>query len=224
MSTDQLSQQGYAAAVKRLQSYVEQLTSADKKADQGTLERAADLALVYETKAWKDEVPAPKNAVWRGRPVDPESRNRFATWALQQLGLSPSRTKELFRAHDWIATYGRATSISPSGAWALRPLYRLERIGRKDAVAEVYRRAVELAEGRPPTAAETKQAVRDYMARFTPTQKRTLATKTKAEDLHDKILRDFRSLLEMGYLGTAQKTLNDQLQEFQARKPEEGKS
>lgn len=220
--TQPIVEQEYQAAVQRLRDFVGQLAAADRTADQGSLDRAADLALIYEAKAWKDEVPAPKNTVWRGRPVDPDSRNRFATWALQQLGLSPAITKELLRAHDWMGRFmAEASAVSPSGKWALRPLYRLERVGRADEVPEVYRRAVELAEGRPPTAAETKAAVRDYMAQFTPSQKRTLATKTTAQALHDRIVREFRDLLDLGYLGTAQTTINDLLQEFRAHEPKE---
>lgn len=164
------TQNDYAEALARVRDYKEQLQRADRTADQNSLDRARDLELLYQSMQWVDELPAPKNAVWRGRPVDPRSRNRFATWVLQQTGLNPGYVKRL---HTAVEIYGAiGTEIPQTSEGALRPLQRLRRAGYGDHIPEVYRRAIELAEGRPPTSAETRQAVRDFLARYTTAQRR----------------------------------------------------
>lgn len=163
-------QQEYDAALARVAAYREQLERADSQADQNSLDRAADLELIYQSMRWVDEVPAPKNKVWRGRPVDPRSRNRFATWVLQQTGLNPSYVKRLHSAHENFGALG--TKIPPTGERALRPFQRLRRAGYGDRIPDVYKMAVQLSEGRPPTSAETRQAVRDFLVQWSPAQRR----------------------------------------------------
>lgn len=171
--TEIMQQQEYAAALARIAAYREQLERADRTADQNSLDRAADLEMIYEAMRWVDELPAPKNTVWRGRPVDPRSRNRFATWVLQQTGLNPSRVRQLHNARE-LLTGITATGVTviPAGEGALRPLARLRRAGYGDRIPEVYKMAVQLADGHAPTSAETRQAVRDFLARYTTAQRR----------------------------------------------------
>jgi hypothetical protein len=176
--TQTIAQQDYEAALARIAAYREQLERADKQADQNSLDRAADLELIYQEMRWVDEMPAPKHQVWRGRPVDPRSRNRFATWVLQQTGLKPSRVAQLHRAHDLVSNYLHNVQVIPNGEGPLRPFERLRRAGYGDRIPEVYKMALQLAEGRPPTSAETKQAVRDFLARWSPQQRRE---RSKAE-------------------------------------------
>ncbi len=178
-----LTRQEYDAALARVAAYRDQLERADRQADQNSLDRARDLELLYQAKHWVDEMPAPKNKVWRGRPVDPESRDRFAKWALQKTGLTPSRVGYLHRAHDVVTLYLDAVQIKPTGEFAVRPFARLRRAGYGDRIPEVYKRAVELAEGRPPTSAETRQAVRDFLAQWNPAQ-RHAASKAETANRH----------------------------------------
>lgn len=167
-----IAQNDYAEALTRVRDFKEQLQRADRTADQNSLDRAADLELLYQSMRWVDEIPAPKNTIWRGRPVDPRSRNRFAGWVLQQTGLHPSRVGQLHRAHELTGIIGTGYKQFLTSEKALRPLARLRRAGYGDHIPEVYKRAIELAEGRPPTEAETRQAVRDFLARYTTAQRR----------------------------------------------------
>ena len=166
--TEVVPQQEYDAALARIRDYRDQLQRADSQADQNSLDRAADLEILYRSMQWVDEVPAPKNKVWRGRPVDPKSRNRFAGWVLQQTGLSPSRVTQLHKANEVRGLISSALPIN--SARALQPFSRLRSAGYGDRIPDVYKRAVELAEGKSPTSKETTQAVRDYLAQFTTTQ------------------------------------------------------
>lgn len=173
--------QQYEAALQRLAAYRDQLERADKQADQNSLDRARDLEYVYQQMHWVDEMPAPKHTVWRGRPVDPKSRNRFATWVLQRTGLNPSRVRQLHNAREMLdGLIDTGVTISPIGEMALRPFARLRKAGYADRMGEVYRRAVELAEGRPPTSAETKQAVKDFLAQFSAPQRREASAAERA--------------------------------------------
>ncbi len=165
-------QQDYAAALARIAAYREQLERADSQADQNSLDRAGDLELLYQSMQWVDELPAPVHKVWRGRPVDPRSRNRFATWVLQQTGLNPSRVGQLHRAHELTGIIGTGYKEFLTSEKALRPFARLKRAGYGDRIPEVYKMAIELAEGRAPTSAETRQAVRDFLAQWSPQQRR----------------------------------------------------
>jgi hypothetical protein len=219
-----IAAQDYDAALARLRDYKAQLEGADRQADQNSLDRARDLEVLYQAMRWVDEVPAPKNTIWRGRPVDPHSRNRFATWVLQSTGLSPSRVTRLHSAHEIAANISASgTIIRPETEGAVRPLTRLKRAGYGDRIPEVYRRAVQLAEGKPPTSAETGKAVRDYLAQFTVTERRETKSKDWLEQRRQSIIRDFKILLEMEQFATAEQVLNEQLAAWHARVPEETK-
>lgn len=219
--TVSLSDEEYAATLRRVRDYREQLQGADRQADRNSLDRARDLEVIYQSMRWVDELPAPKHQVWRGRPVDPQSRNRFATWVLQQTGLNPSYVKRL---HSATEIYGALGTINaPSGERALRPLQRLRRAGYGDRIPDVYKRAVELAEGNAPTSAETSRAVRDFLAQFTTTQKRERKSADWLEQRRQAIVRDFRILLEMEQFATAEQVLNEQLAAWHATAPKEEK-
>ena len=192
-----VTEEDYNAALERIGAYREQLAEADQHADLGTLDRARDLELLYQDMRWLDEVPAPKNTIWRGRPVDPRSRNRFAQWVLQKTGLHPSRVRQLHNASEMVgALIDTGVSVIPPGEGAVRPLFRLRRAGYGDHIAAVYKRAVELADGSPPTARETKKAVRDFLAQYTPSQRRT-ASETERRAVYRRRMSDsFLLLLE----------------------------
>jgi hypothetical protein len=137
----------YEAALIRVREYAEKIRDGERAADQESLDRAADLAVLYADKRWVQELEvegkAPKTKVFRGRPVDPESQNRFASWVLTHEGLSPSYTKRLLHAHDWRSNYGAPGTVNTERA--IRPLYALERRGRGDSTPEVLARAQEIA-------------------------------------------------------------------------------
>lgn len=202
----------YSAALARLRKYAEAIRTGEQVVDQDSLARAADLALIYEDKRWvkelADEGKAPKNAVYRGRPVDPESRNRFASWVLTHEGLSPSYTKRLLRAHDWRGNYGATgTEIPTEGA--IRPLYALERRGQGSSTADVIARAAELADGEPITAAHTRQAVSEFWTKYSPGEKRRMDRDAQAQRHSATMRREAQWLIDNGYLKTLADTLTE---------------
>ncbi len=164
--------QDYEAALARVAAYRDQLDRADHQADQNSLDRARDLELLYQAMRWIDEIPAPKKAMNAGRPVDPRSRSRFGTWVQEKTGLHPRYVSLLHKADETLGIIGTTVPVIPSGERALRSFGRLRRAGYDDRIPEVYKRAVQLAEGRAPTSAHTAQAVRDFLAQFTTGQRR----------------------------------------------------
>ena len=175
--TDLTSAEG--AALERIRAYREQLDRADRTADQNSLDRAADLELLYLSFTWVDDLPAPKRQAYRGRPVDPRSWNRFGSWVHLQTGLHPSRVAQLHRAHELVGIISTRVQVIPTGEYALRPLARLKRAGYGDRIPDIYETAVKLADG-PPGPAETKQAVRDFLAQWSPQQRRERSVAERA--------------------------------------------
>jgi hypothetical protein len=199
-------QSEYAQAMRRLRTYARKLRDGEQAADRDSLERAADLALIYADKRWvKDleaEGKAPKNKVYRGRPVDPESYNRFAGWVLTHEGLSTRHTARLLKAHDWQANYPTSGRVILTEG-AIRPLYALERRGRGDQTPEVVARAQKLAgDGNPVTAAHTKQALAEFWSRYSPGEKRRMTRDAEAKRHAARIRAEARWLIEHGYLKT----------------------
>lgn len=175
-----LARDEYDAALARIAAYREQLERADKQADQNSLDRARDLEFLYHKMRWVDEIPAPKKTMNAGRPVDPRSRNRFGTWVLERTGLHPRYVSMLHKADETLGIIGTTVPVIPSGERALRSFGRLRRAGYEDRIPEVYKRAVQLAEGQPPTSAHTAQAVRDYLAQFSTGQRKAQSEAERA--------------------------------------------
>jgi len=200
----------------RLRDYRQQLEGADRQADRNSLDRARDLELLYQAMQWVDEIPAPKNQVWRGRPVDPRSRNRFASWVLQTTGLKPTYVRRLHLADELISSCDTVTRNRPTGEGAVRPLLRLRRAGYGDHLTEVYRRAVELADGAPVTSAETRQAVRDFLAKYTRGQREVASAAERLRKYQERITANFTVLLGMDP-ELAGATLNGLIDAYNAR-------
>jgi hypothetical protein len=170
-----------AEAVERIKAYREQIEGADKQADRNSLDRAADLELIYQSMTWVEDLPAPKHKVWRGRPVDPKSRNRFAGWVLQQTGLSPSRVTRLHSAHEVAAIISApGTVIRPQSERSLRSFARLRRAGYGDRIPDVYQEAVKLAAGAAPGSTETRRAVSEFLSQWSPQQRRERSAQERA--------------------------------------------
>jgi hypothetical protein len=100
-------------------------------------------------------------------------------------------------------------------------LVRLRRAGYGDHIADVYRSAVQLADGQAPTYAETSRAVRDFLAKYTTTQRRQHQAQNWFEQRRAAIIRDFNILLEAGQHATAEETLNEMLTAYHAHVPAE---
>ena len=195
MQTETVTQEGYQAALDRLRDYRKQLQGADRQADRNSLDRARDLELLYRAMQWVDEIPAPKHQVWRGRPVDPRSRNRFASWIVQTTGLRPSTVRKLHAADEIAGIIVPSGTVIPGGEWALRPFMRLRRAGYEDHIIDVYRAAVQLADGDTPGYAETDRAVRDFLARYTPGQRQAASASVRLSKYRERITADFVYML-----------------------------
>lgn len=210
---ERLEDEDYQAALARLREYREMVEAADRRADQASLARAADLALLYEDRRWMDELPAAKPDV-TGK-VTPDSRNRFAKWVAEvsSVHLQTRQTTYLLGAYDLNAQVSTVSTVVPTGERVLRPLKAVQSKGYDHL--EVWRRAVELAEGRPPTEAQVRQAKTDYLAQFTPKDQRNRARRHKWQRQHDLIVGEFRALLRERQFGVAYDTLQELVTEYE---------
>jgi hypothetical protein len=201
----------YDTALARVRAYAEKIRAGEKAADQESLDRAADLAILYEDKRWVEDEAiagrAPKTKVFRGRPVDPESRNRFASWVLTHEGLSPSYTRRLLAVHTWRSNYCASGTLIPPTEGAIRPLYALERRGYGDDTPKVLARAKEIAGDMPVTSAHIKESLSEFWAAVPKVEQKYKLTVRKAEQLRKKTIADFDLLIEMGAYGDAQEAL-----------------
>jgi len=160
---ERLDDAEYQTRIDRLRGYREQLDQADQQADTGSLDRAADLAAIYADKRWVDELPAPKKASFRGRPVEPDSRSRFAKWVKERLDLRPTSTYYLLNANELAGiVFTRVKENRPRTAGPLRPLYKLLKDKRGEQAVDIWRRALELADGGIPTSAQVRKALADH--------------------------------------------------------------
>jgi hypothetical protein len=122
----------YDAALERVRAYARKIRDGEQAVDQESLDRAADLAALYEDKRWIAELEAegkaPKTIVFRGRPVDPGSKERFSKWAAEHVEFGPRYAKMLLRVKDWISR--NAVPIIPPTEWAIRPKQDYAALGR----------------------------------------------------------------------------------------------
>jgi hypothetical protein len=220
-----------AGLIARLDAYNDQLAEAATQLDYGSLDRAADLAALYEDRAWVEELE-PVAAVdargrTRGRPVDPASRTRFNQWLREKRGwkLVATSSGRLLRVHEWMGNFdARGISNRLTGERAVRPLYRLQRLGLGDRTTEVMARALDLAGPGVVTSEHTRQAVRDFLAEQPKLPKATVRRRkveSECETAFDKVMEDVWAITVHGpegrpYLERVMAFVNRQLQEIPA--------
>ncbi|MQB01952.1 MAG: hypothetical protein GEU78_17075 [Actinobacteria bacterium] len=194
----QLDDAEFNAALARLRKYREQLEQAGQQADEGTLECAANLTKVFEDRRWVDQLPTPKKAHHRGRPIDPASRSRFAKWVKAEIDLSPSYCYRLLNADQLQRILSPKAKESISGETALRPLSKLIKQNRLAEAPVVWQRAEELADGEAPTVTHARKALADHdkaTGRTPATKRQGYAQRTiresrkKAVDYFDYVLQ-----------------------------------
>ena len=194
----------YEARIERLRAYVEQLEGADRQADTGSLQRAADLMAIYEDKRWMDDMPEPAPS---RRPntfkVVPDSRKQFGKWAEAHVTspttgrpLAPRTTRTLLDTEDVIRSMGGAPLPESVGAQTLVPLGKLVQDDRADQISDVWRRALKLAEAEGqdlPGQALVKRARTDHdkaLGIKAPVSKRTVESyQHKVESNFDWLVR-----------------------------------
>jgi hypothetical protein len=205
----------YDDALDRVRAYAQKISEGERAADRESLDRAADLAMLYEDKRWIEEEAAagraPKTKVHNGRPVDPAAQHRFGTWLYHKGELGPRQTTKLLKAHDWVQSYSSTRRISAlAGENTIRPLYELGRKGYGSDTPKVLARAQEIAgDGMPVTSSHTKQALREFWASIPKPARARTETIHKAEQMRKKAIADIDALIELGAYGDAQQVLRE---------------
>lgn len=197
-------------ALKLAGDYADSLTTADDITNRDTMTVAAALDATYESKEWVAEwlEQKPVSAKPRaGRPVDPESRNRFAqwlAWRLEQDGRHPLHGAHTYRLLDGARI---ARIISPeltaqgeiTTERTLRPLKWFLKY-YEARIPDVWAIAVDLAQGDPSrvTSAHVKQAVAQYKGEvITPKGVNQIVKVHKAARLRIRIQSEFREIVAL---------------------------
>jgi hypothetical protein len=221
-----------SSLIARLDAYNDQLAEASMQLDYGSLDRAADLAALYEDRAWVEELE-PVAAVdakgrSRGRPVDPASRARFNQWLREKHGwkLVAATSGRLLRVQEWMGNFDDSVIKNRlTGEGAVRPLYRLQRLGFGDRTTEVMARALDLAGPGVVTSEHTRQAVRDFLAEQPKLPKGAVhrrKVESQCEAAFVKMMEDVWTITVHGpegrpYLEKAMAFINRQLSEIPAQ-------
>jgi hypothetical protein len=204
-----LNDTAYEAALARIRDWVDSSRKLEGDAQKATMERAAEMVAVFEDKRWVKDIPPPKNKVWRGRPVNPESFNRFSGWLLQQTGLPPSRAREFERSHRLVADLLVRAPIKPTQVFLVRPLQPLRKIGYGDQVSDLWRRAVDLAGGQEPTMEQVKKVVSEFRKEIGAKTIKRHQQRARLKELRDVALDDLKKLYELDGSTTAQQVIDD---------------
>jgi hypothetical protein len=199
----------YEAALARIRDWVDQSRTLEGETQKGTIQRAAEMVAVYEDKRWVKDIPAPKNKVWRGRPVDPESFNRFSSWLLQQTGLSTGAARRWNLAHRLVSDLLLRGAIKPSAEYIVRSLLPLRKIGYEDQIQILWRRAVDLAGGQEPTAEQVKKVVSEFRKEIGAKTIRRVQRQARLKELREIALDDLKKLYEIDGSTTAQEVIDD---------------
>jgi len=203
--------------VKRIKEANAGKKDADARADQESLERAADLELIYGKFEWVKEMPKPK-ARRLGRRVNPRSREQFVKWVRQQYEWgSQSYLSNLHDAESFHRTNAVAMKTTEG---AIRPLWKLRAEGYGDHLLTVWQRAVKDSGGHP-TKTDVSRAVRTFLDEHRPPVKNTASDpRTEAERRaarQAKVIAEFRSILEDGDQLFSKDTLNNMITLYNER-------
>ncbi|MGI9157301.1 MAG: hypothetical protein ACR2FG_11815, partial [Marmoricola sp.] len=178
------------------------LQEAARHTDRDSLARAADLAALYEEAAWVSEMPVVTRTSVRGRPVDPKSRSRFATWAKERTGLAASTIHQLLRAHDIVWNNLRGAETMPTGEWALSRLLK----EHPAAIRPVWNDAVAEAGGTVPDVGVVKSAISRWRQNGSGPPRRD-SYGIPARERRLRIVAEARFLLETGHADELQAAL-----------------
>jgi hypothetical protein len=198
--------------------------AADGRSDSESLERAADLDLVYDAMEWVADMPAPvirKPGPKGGRPkgrIDPKSREQYAKWVRQHFGWgSAARLSQLHTAHEFVVSRNTVTGNHPSGEGALRPLWHLRDEGYGDHIDRVWEDAVKLACGLPVTTTETRKAVNAFLEAHKPDIRNLASDDRTAAEIRaakrKRLIAEFDAILA-DENATAKQALNEMIQHF----------
>ena len=194
-------------ALKLAGDYADSLTTADDITNRDTMQVAAALDELYESKSWVaewlEQKPAPKSGRAMSR-FQADSRNRFAqwlAWRLEQDGRHPLHGSHTYRLLDG-ATIARTLNFGSGEIQSeatIRPLKWFLRY-YKERIPDVWAIAVDLAGGNPAkvTRAHVKDAVRQYKGEvITPRGVQQLVKVGKATRLRIRIKSEFTEMVEL---------------------------
>lgn len=194
-------------ALKLAGDYADSLTTADDITNRDTMQVAAALDELYESKSWVaewlEQKPAPKSGRAMSR-FQADSRNRFAqwlAWRLEQDGRHPLHGSHTYRLLDG-ATIARTLNFGSGEIQSeatIRPLKWFLRY-YKERIPDVWAIAVDLAGGNPAkvTRAHVKDAVRQYKGEvITPKGVQQLVKIGKATRLRIRIKSEFTEMVEL---------------------------
>lgn len=198
-------------ALKLAGDYADSLTTADDITNRDTMQVAAALDELYESKTWVaewlEQKPAPKSGRAMGR-FQADSRNRFAqwlAWRLEQDGRHPLHGVHTYRLLDGVRI---ARQIDPTlnltqgkiqSERTLRPLKWFLRYYAA-RIPDVWAIAVDLAGGDPAlvNSGHVKQAVKQYKGEvITPKGVQQLVKVGKATRLRIRIKSEFAEMVEL---------------------------
>ena len=187
--------------------YADSLTTADDITNRDTMQVAAALDELYESKAWVaewlEQKPAPKSGRAMSR-FQADSRNRFAqwlAWRLEQDGRHPLHGRFTYRLLDG-AAIARTLNLDTGqiqSEWTVRPLKWFLKY-YADRIPDVWAIAVEYAGGDPAavTVAHVKDAVKHYKGEvITPKGVQQLVKVGKATRLRIRIKSEFTEMVAL---------------------------
>lgn len=134
-----------------LADYADLVWSSTDLQDKNTMDVARTQQEIFESKVWVQEWLEQKPIAERkiGRPVDPESRNRFSqwlSWKQEQRGRRSYTGRRVYQLADAAEAEGLiGTTVQISSERTLRPLSWLKRYKYQDRAPEVWALAVEKA-------------------------------------------------------------------------------
>jgi hypothetical protein len=162
--------------IQDLRAYRDARESAEAaRVNVDTLDVAAEVVALYENrdldgnpldKRWQDELDAPTHK--RGRPMDPDSFERFYKWGEAKIGLKRTALGQLRRAHMIAAPITAArggNSILPRTEFVVRPLNYLLREDKATDVPKVWDAAVKIAKNRgqdEPSQVDVRKALSEW--------------------------------------------------------------
>lgn len=186
-------------------SYAEAIASADAKADAESMAKAAALESLYQSMTWVKEWnaanPPKPDAV--GRPVDPQSRNRFTqwlNWRAQRAGRSAPPPRHVYRLLDARRSVTYLTNGQISRRLtesALRPLKWYMKAGMPERISEVEALLAQaVADGATLDAKLVAKCVREHKATLGQRVLDKGKAVTRSRPIREKAEADFSFLLK----------------------------
>lgn len=134
-----------------LADYADLVWTATDTQDRNTMDIARTQQEVFESKVWVEEwlEQKPIKPKKYGRPVDPESRNRFSqwlSWKQEQRGRRSYHNSRVYQFANAVEIEGLiSTTVEISSERTLRPFAWLKKYDYQDRAPEVWALAVERA-------------------------------------------------------------------------------